>query len=266
MADAYDPSESEGRSRPSHLTRKDFRVILVAVIILVVLMTPIYGMLKSQRDKHLCKQNFGQIYKSMVAYAIDNNDRFPPLFVENNGEPAFPNGDGRPYTWMSLIQGGLNRRASFQCPSAAEDEHVWNLPNNSDHQAFASDIGMYKPWAGWNMTMISDPDRSVLVTETSNAGSNDTFDPHPYSHRVDGMAITWDTGNGSPTNLSEFVTRLAFKGTKEKRFVRSGETRHSEGNHAISVGGSLIHLKPDAARIQRISATDTEIVGHWAIR
>lgn len=266
MAEAYDPAEIEDRPTRSHLSRKDLKVIGVALIILVILMSPVYMILKQQRDKHVCKKNFEQVYKALAGYAIDNNDRFPPLFVEENGEPGFPNSDRKPYTWMSLVQDGMSRRANFECPSADPSEHVWNLPNSTDLKAFPSDMGMYKPWATWNQTMISDPDRAILITETSNGGANGTFDPKPYSHNVDGMAICWDTGNDAPTNLSEYVTRLAFRGTKNKNFIKSGETRHAEGNHAITVAGTLVHLKPNAARIQRVGAASGEIEGLWATR
>lgn len=267
MPDNYDPAEIEDRPTRSHLTRKDLRVFVVAIAVLAALMTPIYMILKRQRDKHVCKQNVHQIYKALVGYAILNDDRFPPLFVAGEGgEPAFPNANRRPYTWMTLIQPGLSVRSNFQCPSAEESEHVVNLPYDPDGKPFLSNYGMYRPWATWNMTMVINQDRSVLFSETSNNGANDTFDPNPFSHGVDGMVIGFDTGNEMPSDTSEFVTRLAFADTKNGQFKSDGPTRHAGGNHAISISGSLIHLKPSDARIQRLSATASEIVNYWATR
>lgn len=266
--EAYDASEVEERPRSAYLSRKDVRVLLIVGSFLVLLMTPIYCVFKAQRDRHVCKQNFGQIFKAIQLYAINNDNRFPPLYVEGAGrEPNLFEGDA-PYTWMSLVQGGMSARASFLCPSADEEEAINNLHPDADKPPFLSTYGMYRPWSGYNSPMIVNPDTSVLIVETSNNGSGNTFDPKPFSHDIDGMAVGWDDDNFKPSNVSEYVTRLAFPDSKGGKFLNEGAARHGDIIHAITTSGRLLYLKPPAARIERLSSKvgASEIIGRWADR
>src|SRR6188474_1354019 len=173
--EAYDASEVDERPRSAYLSRKDVRILLLVGGVFVVLMMPIYMVFKAQRDRHLCKQNIGQIFKAIQLYAINNDNRFPPLYVEGpNREPNLFQGND-PFTWMSLVQSGMSARSSFVCPSADEDEMIENLHPDAEKPPFKSAYGMYRPWSGYNSTMIVNPDTSVLIVETSNAGASKTF-------------------------------------------------------------------------------------------
>jgi hypothetical protein len=238
-------------------------------------MLPVYAVLKIQRDKHVCKQNLGHIFKAITMYAADNNDRFPPVFVEGEGgEPQLFSDKGSPegpdrknvVSWMTLVQPHLNSRASFECPAADESEHVHNLNSDPEKAPFASDYGMYKAWSAYNMLMVSNPDRSVLIGEGTNHAANDTFDPSPYSGGQDGFVFGWNDSNDKPGPNSESITRLAFPDTKSGKFSKDGRTRHGDSSLFISVSGQLLSLKPDAARIQYMDASKSEIVGRWATR
>lgn len=266
--EAYDASEVEERPRSAYLSRKDVRAFFIGGVIIVVLMIPIYMVFKSQRDRHLCKQNIGQIFKAIQLYAIINDNRFPPLYVEGQGrEPNLFQGND-PFTWMSLVQSGMSARSSFVCPSADEVEMIENLHPDADKPPFKSAYGMYRPWSGYNSVMIVNPDTSVLIVETSNAGAANTYDPLSFSHKIDGMAVGWNDDNFKATGLSEYVTRLAFPNSAGGRFLKDGEARHGEIIHAVTTSGRLLYLKPPAARVERLSSKvgGSEIIGRWADR
>lgn len=264
MADAYDASEVDERPRSSHLSRKDVRILGVVALALILLMTPIYLVFKSNRDRHLCQQNLSQMAKAMGTYLAENNDRYPPLFVEGEGrQPQLF--DGKIYSWVSLLHSGMNTRSSFNCPSAEGVEAVKNL-NPEPHQPdLASTYGMYVPWATWNSTMIINPDQAILIVETSNHGALDSFDPLPFSHGQDGVAVGYDDDNWKVTTNSEFVTRLAFPNSKGGRFRKEGAGRHGDSIFGLSASGQLLTLKQPAARINRLP-NSTEIIGLWATR
>jgi hypothetical protein len=139
-APGQDVPEFDERSRSAYLSRKDVRVLAVVAIVLVLLMMPVYCVLKDQRDEHVCKQNLGHIFKAMGAYIEANDGRFPPAFVVGEkGEPQLF--DGAPYTWMSLAHPGLSARASFLCPAAGESETILNLHPEADKPHFRSAYG-----------------------------------------------------------------------------------------------------------------------------
>ena len=266
--EAYDASEVDERPRSAYLSRKDVRVLMIVGFLLVLLMMPIYMVFKAQRDRHLCKQNVGQIFKAIQLYAINNDNRFPPLYVEGpNREPNLFQGND-PFTWMSLVQSGMSARSSFVCPSADEAEMIENLHPDADKPPFQSAYGMYRPWSGYNSPMIVNPDTSVLIVETANNGAANTFDPAPFSHGIDGLVVGWNDDNFQATNVSEYVTRLAFPESKGGKFLNKGPARHGDIIHAVTTSGRLLYLKPPAARIERLSSKvgGSEIIGRWADR
>jgi hypothetical protein len=267
--EAYDASEVEERPRSAYLSRKDVRVILVLVAFFVLLMVPIYMVFKQGRDRHLCKQYIGQIFKAVQIYSIEWDNRFPPVYAEGpGGEPALLEPGNVPYTWMSLIQGGMSARSSFLCPAAGEEETVRNMHPEPEKEPFRSSFGMYRPWSAYNVSMVSDPDNSVLVAETSNNGARDTYDPVPFSHGVDGIVIGWNNDNFRPNSESEYVTRLAFPETKGGRFRKDGPGRHGDGIHVLYISGQYAFVKPNSAMVHFLTAgkIKTEMVGMWADR
>lgn len=262
MAEAYDPTEVDERPRSAYLSRKDVKILGIVAIALALLLTPIVWLAKENRDKYVCKTNMGQIFKAMGIYMEQNNDRFPPVFVVGeNGEPNLF--DGHPYSWMSLIHEGMGERYSFNCPSASDEETIKNLHPDADKPPFRSSYGMYTAWSTYNAPMLVNPNTAVLVAETSNNGANETFDPLPFSHGVDGIVMGWNDSNDKPTRESETITRLAFPDSKDGNFKRKGKGRHGDVIHVLFASGQLGTLHPDAARVQRIG---TEIIGRWADR
>lgn len=277
--DPYDPNEVDERPRSSYLSKKDAKAMLIFAVIAVIACTPLYRMMRENGRKTFCQQNMHAIQSAMLAYAELHDDRFPPLCeIGNNFEPLLH--DGRPFTWASAIFEGMKRTQNFRCPSANESEvtHAFN-PIDSN-KIIDMTYGMYAAWSGHATWDISDSAQAVLITETSNHGANDTYNPVPFvdaegnTVKEDGFYIGWDQGNRiadwkrrntTAYDMPKFVTRLAFPGTSKGNFNKKGASRHSRGNHALFCDGHVELLLPSSARVEYIDVGG-ELTGIWRTR
>jgi prepilin-type processing-associated H-X9-DG protein len=176
---------------------------------------------------------------------------------------------GRVYSWASLLQEHMPERRSFTCPSAQPAENVPTQHPTDSAKSLATSYGVYVPMALRQRSFIANPSQTVLISETSNRGANDTFDPVPLPGRgggpapVSGFVIAYDDGNQRHTNETAFVTRLAFPGSAGGKFEREGRSRHRNGIHALFADGRLGILTPPMARVEHLSP---ELTGLWQTR
>ena len=174
---------------------------------------------------------------------------------------------GRPFTWCSLLQPYMSERASFVCPSATEEEAVRGQSGTSS-DTLASTYGMYVPYGGYFKDTVTNLDKVVLIAETSNHGSRDSYNPRPFVNAAgetvtqDGFLIGFDTDNWVPNADSDSVTRLAFPGTANGKFDKEGPRRHRGGIIVLFGDGSTGKLTPDQARLNRLGSN---IVGPWSV-
>lgn len=265
---ASDDDDIKERRRSSYVTRKEWRVVLFAAIVFGAILFTIYKFAEKESQFHICTGNFQQMRNAIFVYAANNNDRLPPVFAEDGkGEPLLipsssPAGDA-PYSWVSLIQPAMEVRASFVCPSADGSERSSNLHPTDPKSDLFSTYGMYRARSAWPLTMIRDPDSTVIITETSNRGSANTFDPMPFKSAPDGIAIGWNDSNLALTKDSAFVTRLAFPKSEGGKFAENGLARHSRGINVLFASGRRGLLKPPDAKIERLG---NEPTGYWSDR
>jgi prepilin-type processing-associated H-X9-DG protein len=271
----YEPDETEERPSSSYFSKKEVRVIFVALVLAALLASPVFIQLKRNRDKHVCKDNLLAIAKGIDLYANDNNDMLPPMYEsaeEHPGPRMFRRG---PITWISLISRYKeSRRSSFECPTASESEVVLNEPL-SGPDAIRSSYGMFGPRAAASRYAIASPSQSVLVSETSNRGASDTFDPVPFRDAEgnplpDGFCIgfdntnfTWADSNRATYAKSEYATRLAFPNTANGNFGQNARSRHDGGIHFLFVDLHIETRPPEFSQIRRLGGAGTEIVGAW---
>jgi hypothetical protein len=286
----YDPEEDEGRRRPAHITSREVKIILVVIVLAAVLLYPVYLRLMDDRNRHVCRTNLGNIGKALQFYAEANNDRLPPLYVTSvtGYEPRlFEDG---PFTWISLIapyirEGGQN---TFACPAGHDDELVRNENAEPDQPAIPSNYGMFAGLSAMPRSSISNPSQTVLVSETSNRGARNTYNPIPFRAPhgqpiPDGFHIGFDTSNFTPLDNSpvelaraQAATRLAFPNTSNGRFQIEGGGRHpgvvegAEGDlhifgvHVLYPDLQVRFASRRLAIINRLEGG--EIVGAWAVR
>lgn len=278
----FEPDAVEDQPKSIHLSRKDMRNILVALAALMVVMLPVYQVLKRGRDKHLCIQNLRAVGYALELYAIDNTDRLPPLYATDDGSTPRMYGKA-PLTWMSVVADRMDASKSLVCPSADASEYSYNV--NPGIKAvkgpLPSTYGMFGAWSAFPRSYVSNPAASLLVSETSNAGSAQSYNPSPFKDSqgqrfpYDGFCIGLDTTNFTPAEEgndakligAKLATRLAFRNTAQGDFGSGAIPRHDGGLQALNADLQLVQILPGQAHVKRMgSKPDSTITGLWQTR
>jgi hypothetical protein len=253
----YDPQavEDDGGARGQYMTLKDWRIILVGLVVLGIILFPIYQIGKSKSEKAQCVGNFKAMFTAMSLYAKDHDDGLPPIYrAETNGLPSLGDTD-LIYTWHSDLRPYMSPRQTFVCPTATSAESATVEDPESSKLSIRTTYGFYAPYSAAKVFNIESPDTTILLAETSNRGSADSYDPKPFNsdegdELPDGVAIGFDNDNFYPTKHSRSVTRLAFRGSSAGSF-ENARGRHEEGIHALTATGELRILVPKDAVLAR---------------
>jgi hypothetical protein len=262
---AFDPNAPEGSTAPSggqYMTRKDFKLILLVTAFLIIGMVPVYLYMREKAYKATCVKNMGGIMEALMMYSTQHDDRFPPLFSENEkGEPD-ADANGIAYTWISDIYNLKASRIDFVCPSASKEEYAYSAnPNGGD--PIPSTYGFYAPYASFSINLVENPDTVVIIAETSNHGSANSYDPKPFSGKYDGYVIGWNNTNDC-TESNEDVhaaTRLAFPGSQDGKPDKANG-RHDTFINAISASRLKLSLKPNNM-ITEFNPAKYLLTDHW---
>jgi len=220
-------------------------------------MWPVFRILVRRSEKALCINNMKGIMDSINQYATQNEDKFPPLFDTGSADEPALQASGAPYTWASDLQEYMNPRVNFKCPSAELPELTRSQDSRKVAGSFPLSYGMFAPMSSFNRSLVEDPDEAVLVGETSNLGSENSYDPLPFldgsgkKMPYDAMVIGWDNDNFDGNEKTQYVTRLAFPESAGANFKKEGQGRHDEGTFVLTVSGHLRTVKPNIARVTR---------------
>lgn len=265
----YDPDEPEGGyKRSSYMSGKEFRIIFIAIVLLILFMWPIWQNLKEDSERFRCKRNFQEVFKAVGLYAADWNDRYPPLYARAPGEAEAPmlDSQNRPFTWASLVQRFASEEGIFRCPSADRDEILVAQDPTSGARRIDMTYGMYVGLAAEPLSMVRNPATTILMSETSNHGANGTYNPVPLRDSAgnaipyDGFFIGYDTDNFTATAATTSVTRLAFRDTKNGQFTGTNAGRHRLKNHFLFASGQVGFLTSEAARVRMLGS---DLTGYW---
>jgi len=256
---SYDPLAPDGDApgRSAYVTRKDAKVVVVGLVVLSLLLYPVFMVLVRRSEKARCINNMKGIMDAINQYAIQNEDKFPPLFDTGPADEPALQTSGAPYTWASDLQDYMSPRVNFRCPSAVHAELTRSQDIHSVNGSFPLSYGMFAPLSSFNRSLIEDPDEAVLIAETSNLGAENTYDPLPFVDAngkkmpYDAMAIGWDDNNFDGDDITKYVTRLAFPNSAGAVFDKEGMGRHDEGTFVLTVTGHLRTVKPNIARVVR---------------
>lgn len=274
----YDPEEEEGRRKQTHISKKDATILLILAVVAIFALIPVYRYLMAVRNSHLCTQNLLDIGTAMDAYAADNDDHFPPVYMvadDGVGPKVFDN--KAVFSWVSAISQYTKKPESFKCPAAEPNEGVLNLPGTPGPE-IVSDYGMYAGLslvARGSIPQISDV---VLVTDSDNQGADGTYDPLPLKDSKgnpvpDGMVIGLNNTNLDEANRSlqtltqaKYATRIAFPDTANDNFGDSTFTRHPDGINVLMADLHREHLHGPAAFVSHPGNNKgAGIVGLWAV-
>lgn len=271
----YDPDVPEGTQarKSGMISRKDFIVFAVVALMVVLLAYPIYQRLLDERNKHVCKTSLGDISQGLLLYAEENTGRFPPTHITSDtiAPELFTKGtEVRVNTWASLIASYVKNKDAFYCPTAHKDEAVVTEGNKGE--TLYTTYGMFAGMSTSAVDKVPNPMGTVLLTETSNQGARDTYDPLPLmggdgKARPDGFVVGLDSTNFSAEDQmsqiekGKYATRLAFYGTANGIFSDTGACRHPAGNHFVFADGHIDTLNPTAAEFHFSSPKN-----RWPVR
>lgn len=249
----FDPDAVDDRpARSSHISSREVKILGAVILVFALLSWPIYSALKEDSQKYQCGRNFGDMFKATGLYMADWNDRFPPAFATAS-DPEVPllDASGRPFTWGSLIQRYARRADMLACPSAEPEEAVKTQDPGSSARDLRTTYGLYVGIAGQPVAILKNPSTTVVISETSNLGAGQTFDPVPLKTiegrpAPDGFLIGYSNGNLEPDASTFAVTRLAYGRTKDGRFTADLPARHRSVNHYLFADGSVALLNAEA--------------------
>lgn len=263
------PADEEREDGPknTYVSGRDIKWVVVALVILAVAFIPVYDILRKMRDSSVCLTQLSKISKGMTLYAAEHDDRFPPVVQVGPGSPGAPAVQGGSvYSWVSLLYAG-DPEISFACPSAQEDENASNQVNDKKKgtHIIKSSYGMYAPFGGVPVAGIERAEQTIIVAETSNFGSQTSYDPVKFTDPqnapipIDGFVIGWNNSNVEPGPTTHSVTRLAFRKSSDGDF-REAYGRHGNTINAITVDGGARKLVPSQANVQ---ITAGQLKGLW---
>jgi len=266
----YDADQPEGSRSTGgqYVSKKDAKWILIIIAVLGAIFYPAYVSLKAQGEKAMCSTNFQAMYKAMTLYAQNYDERIAPIYeVGENGSPALI--DGRPVVWATTIQPFMSERQTFTCPSSHPDEHtVVHSHSDITPDPIHLTYGIYRALDTVSLADIPAPDLTILISETSNHGSQGSYNPIPFTTLndeevpFDGFVIGWDDSNFRFTSETKAVTRLAFRNTADGDFMKPGvQGRHGKSIQAVFADGHLEQITPDNALLKRKGAS--ELDGLW---
>jgi hypothetical protein len=267
----YDPQAPEGEvpGGYAYISWREIRWIALILVVVGIVLWPIWLVLAERGRRTVCSRNIHQIYKGISLYAVENDNRYPLVYAEDphTGAPVL-GANGLPISWAGdvflYMRDAAPRTAeeerefvsSFQCPTARPEEVAATLHPTRQGQALPLTYGMYRPYGGYAVNLIPNPDVAILLAETANFGARGTFNPAPLLDaegnpiRNDAFLIGWNDGNEVPSEATRAVTRLAFFDTAEGNFLESGRSRHDGGVWAMTAGGTRLSLLPHMARTE----------------
>ncbi len=277
MAYAADEPEGSASKGSQYLSGRELKVILLILAVIFVSLIPIYQQVMKQRNFVVCIDNMKSISDSTRLYSVDNEEKLPPCyFADNENNPILVN--GLPITWATIIQDKMKSVGQFKCPSAQSVELAKSLPF-SGKDPINSSYGMYSAMNMQFVSLLRNPDSTVLFAETSNAGALGTLNPVPFKNLAgenmlnDGFLLGFDSGNYSDAltlRKAQFTTRLAFKKDLSSATpIELGRHMDKKGNQMINViyaGGGAGQLYPGDNKVTRRTKDDDDLTGIWTNR
>lgn len=259
--DSRDDVAETKRPKGRYISLRDLAIIVIVILGVAIVVNPFYTIGVEERNRSFCKMNFRAIGQAIQSYAEVNSDMLPPTHViAEDGGPQLEN--GLPLTWATQIQPYLNVRQNFDCPTAAPEEGLPVYGLDPKKPQFRLTYGMYRGVSSVPLNRIPNPDETIVVAETANAGANGSFDPMPFDGqpKMDGFLIGWDTDNYSFDKGTKWVTRLAFRGSANGYESSKVTARHDKVIHALTVSGGL---RPLAASDARVTHLQPRLSGLW---
>lgn len=255
-----DERDIERRSSP-YMSRREFRIILIVSLILIIPGYFAYSGCKRQRDYVVSKENLNAIFGALSLYAQDNNDGLPMVYHLAPDGKILIDGYVRPVVWANLALSYMDAR-KMNNPSSLNDWDFIVTKPGSGGEGTPVSYGMLSSLSTARFYDVNNPSECILLAETISSGLQNSLNPIPLDVDKDGFAIGYDDSNFGITDNSKYATRLAFT-AKQKggNFSQLRPLHNEKGTLGISVSGTLRVIRVSDLTIPRNGKV---AVGPWA--
>ncbi len=247
------------------MSRRDWKVIGALGIALGLLFYFfLYRPAKDRRDVVVSKENLHAIYNALSLYAVSNSDGLPIVYQRQAGGAAYVDAFGSPVTWANIVYGYGQLQGRLNNPKSRREWDTLLADPCEPDKTINLSYGMVAALSAERIYAVKDPNKAILLAETIGGGHANTRNPYPLDvpGGRDGFLIGYSDNNFSPTEDSEFATRLAFiadaAGAPD---ARRRPIHPGRAVLAITVGGNLIELQPVDMRVDKAGKVP---IGRWA--
>lgn len=171
---------SQRRQRPSEdgFTLIELLVVIAIIAILAAILFPVFAQARESARKTSCLSNLKQIGLGANMYTQDYDERLLPSWLCLNGTDVTAGGcnndlpqpgEGRKWTWETLVQPYVKNRQFLYCPSARDG---WGTAWPDD-PGYGGSYGMNHDQVGWGssikMAAVNKPSQFIYFQEVGAA-------------------------------------------------------------------------------------------------
>lgn len=254
MSEYFDVPE-EDRDYPKkspYATRKQFYIMLVVALAVVVAVPFLIRGCKEERDWVVSKENLRVIGSALRLYSEQHDDGLPPI-AERSREGIVLDRNNYPVIWASQVYGALVNTEALKNPKVSKDwSTIITIPGKSPETIFLG-YGMLTSLDTVRIYEVTNTAEVILIAETISGGFGNSLNPLPLGVERDGFAIGYNNSNDYPNEQTEFATRLAFLADEKGTAIENMKVLHPDrGTLSLNLDGSLRVLSPIDQKVGKV--------------
>jgi prepilin-type N-terminal cleavage/methylation domain-containing protein/prepilin-type processing-associated H-X9-DG protein len=110
------------RGSRSGFTLVELLVVIAVIAILAAILFPVFAQVREKARQTMCLSNIRQMASSLMMYAQDYDEVFPPVVSVNPGETYYYQ-----VSWMNRLQPYIRNIGLFVCPSSNHRNTDWRV-------------------------------------------------------------------------------------------------------------------------------------------
>ncbi|MEM4408893.1 MAG: hypothetical protein QXI19_09145 [Candidatus Caldarchaeum sp.] len=260
-----EPDQGRRGERSPYITKRE---IVYAFVILIVALVIYYFIFyvpwKNSRDYVVSQGNLRRLHQAIITYSEQNDEGLPAVFAVGTGGRVSLDRFGRPITWANLTGANHLEPELLKNPKSRSEWDTLITGGKNPYSAMHLSYGMLAPLGLQRRYTVTEPNIVILLAETIGGGRANSLDPLPLDvpDKRDGFIIGYNDSNTSPTQGSQYVTRLAFIADSPDTPLQERLPVHpGRSVLAITVSGTLVHLSASDMLLEKVGNAPA---GKWA--